>query len=110
MMMNNDALYGPVKKKLHCVKLGFKSYPITSRQTYDMVNEELKTVRPNVAQLCGVYHNVTRRVVSRAEDRDYTQKALLEYKAEYGIPFTLLYVWAKLRRVFEMEGGGASKL
>ncbi|GJZ84471.1 hypothetical protein Tco_0649810 [Tanacetum coccineum] len=72
-----------------------KTYPITSRWTYDMVNMKWKIVHPKVAHFCDVYHNVTRKEVSGAEDGDYIQKALLEYQVEYGVPF--LHVWASLK-------------
>ncbi|GKA03959.1 hypothetical protein Tco_0676740 [Tanacetum coccineum] len=66
----------------------------TCRRTYDMVNEKWKTVCLNVAQFCGVYANVMRRgPTSGAGVEDYIQKALLDYEAEYGVPFTLRPCW-----------------
>ncbi|GKA50596.1 hypothetical protein Tco_0743669, partial [Tanacetum coccineum] len=49
-----------------------------------------QTVRPNVAQFCGVYANV----MCKAQEsgigyEDYYAKALLDYKAEHGMSFTL---------------------
>ncbi|GKF66816.1 hypothetical protein Tco_0193333 [Tanacetum coccineum] len=34
-----------------------------------------------------------RRPTSGAEDEDYIQKALIDYEAEYGAPFTLRHCW-----------------
>nr|GEY95915.1 hypothetical protein [Tanacetum cinerariifolium] len=62
-----------------------------------MVNGKWITMRPKVTQFCGVYHNVTRRAVSEAEDGDYTQQSLLEYQAESRVPFTLLHARAELK-------------
>nr|GEV86302.1 hypothetical protein [Tanacetum cinerariifolium] len=60
------------------------------RRTYDMMNGKWKTVRPNVAQFCGVYANVMRRAQTNgAGDEDYYAMALLDYKAEHGMTFTL---------------------
>lgn len=48
---------------------------------------------PIVAQFCGTNANVVRRTHGEANDQDNIQKALEEYRVEYGVPFTLLYVW-----------------
>ncbi|GKD20952.1 hypothetical protein Tco_1222655 [Tanacetum coccineum] len=74
-----------------------EKYPITIRQTYDMVNGKWKTVRPKVAQICGVYHNVTRRALSGSGDGDYTHLALLKYQAKSEVLFTLTHCWAELK-------------
>ncbi|GKB23276.1 hypothetical protein Tco_0862677 [Tanacetum coccineum] len=74
-----------------------KNCPITTHQTYDMVNGRWKNMRPKVAQFCGVYHNFTWRAVSEAKDEDYTQQSLLEYQADYRVPFTLMNAWANLK-------------
>lgn len=34
---------------------------------------------------------------SGAGDKDYTKRALEEYRAEYGVPFTLLHAWKFLQ-------------
>ncbi|GJU17248.1 hypothetical protein Tco_1145214 [Tanacetum coccineum] len=41
---------------------------------------------------------------SGAGDEDFTEKALEEYRAEYGVPFTLLHVWSVLKDYKKMEG------
>ncbi|GKE72453.1 hypothetical protein Tco_1534494 [Tanacetum coccineum] len=81
----NGVLHGPWKKKLHCVK------------TYDMVKGKCKNVCAKVAQFCGVYNIVTWMARHGAGDRDYTQLTLLEYQAQYGVPYTLVHCWAGLR-------------
>ena len=45
-----------------------------------------------------VYDNVLRRAQqSGAGNWDYTQRALDEYRDEYGVPFTLLHAWRILK-------------
>ncbi|GJV02511.1 hypothetical protein Tco_1336080 [Tanacetum coccineum] len=68
MTTNNSVLHGPLKKKLHCAKLGFV----------------LSKLSLKVA-------------VSGAGDGDYTQQALLEYQAGYGVLFTLKHCWKELK-------------
>ncbi|GJZ28354.1 hypothetical protein Tco_0573001, partial [Tanacetum coccineum] len=69
------------------------------RRTYDMVNGKWKTVHSSVARFCGVHANVLRRAqVSRAGDEYYYNKALLEYEAEFGVPFTLRHYWEVLKK------------
>ena len=62
-----------------------KIFPLTHRRTYDMINDKLKTMRPKVAQFCGVYYNIFRTAVSGP-----AQQALFEYASGYGAPFTLM--------------------
>ncbi|GJV28486.1 uncharacterized mitochondrial protein-like protein [Tanacetum coccineum] len=53
------------------------------RRTYDMVNAKWKTMRPNVVRFCEVHGNVMRRLQeSGAGDKDYYNRALLDYKAK----------------------------
>ncbi|GKB17315.1 hypothetical protein Tco_0851238 [Tanacetum coccineum] len=60
-----------------------------AHRTYNMVNEKWKTMRPNGDRFCGVHANVMRRAqISGARGGDYFVKALLNYDAEYGVPFT----------------------
>ncbi|GJV47554.1 hypothetical protein Tco_1437766 [Tanacetum coccineum] len=47
--------------------------PLTIRQC-----EKWNTLRPKVAQFCGVYSNVVRRAMGRVGDEDYTLKTLVE--------------------------------
>ncbi|GKD95723.1 hypothetical protein Tco_1379620 [Tanacetum coccineum] len=86
--MHPGALHGPLKKKLHCVKFGF---------TYSAIG--------NVRRESGfwnkvyVHANVMRKEpMSGAEDEDYFAKALLNYEAEYEVPFTLCHSWEVLRK------------
>ncbi|GJW96030.1 clathrin heavy chain 2-like protein [Tanacetum coccineum] len=74
-----------------------KNCPITRRRTYDMINENYKTMRLKLVAVCGMYHNVTRMAISEAEDENYTQKALLDFQAKYGVSFTLTHCCAKLK-------------
>ncbi|GKE60810.1 hypothetical protein Tco_1511177 [Tanacetum coccineum] len=69
------------------------TYPITQRQIYDMVNGKWKIVLPKVCTFCGVYANDVQMYTSGASDTDYLQRALIDYQAEYGVPFTLLHCW-----------------
>ncbi|GKF33913.1 RNA-directed DNA polymerase, eukaryota, partial [Tanacetum coccineum] len=71
--------------------------PFSQRRTYDMVNGKWKTVRPKVCTFCGVYGNVILTYTSGASDTNYLQRALIDYQAEYGVPFTLLYCWEVLK-------------
>ncbi|GKD28766.1 zinc finger BED domain-containing protein RICESLEEPER 2-like protein [Tanacetum coccineum] len=69
------------------------------RRTYDMVNRKWKTVRLNVARFCGVHTNVMRKAhVSGARDEDYFATTVLDYEAEFGVPFTLRHYWEVLRK------------
>ncbi|GJV65113.1 hypothetical protein Tco_1475941 [Tanacetum coccineum] len=62
------------------------------RRMYDMVNGKWKTVRLNVAQFCGVYANVMRRVQESGDgDEGYYARALLDYEDEHGMSFTLCH-------------------
>ncbi|GJV83857.1 putative reverse transcriptase domain-containing protein [Tanacetum coccineum] len=70
----------------------------SDKRTYDMVCGKWKTVRPNVARFCGVHDNVARMAQeSGAGDEDYFNKALLDYEAEFGLPFTLRHCWEVLK-------------
>nr|GEW89622.1 hypothetical protein [Tanacetum cinerariifolium]GEZ94749.1 hypothetical protein [Tanacetum cinerariifolium] len=70
-----------------------------ARRTYDMVNGNRKTVRPNVARFCGVHANVTREVqASGAGEEYYFAMALLDYEAKHGVPLTLHHCWEVLRK------------
>jgi hypothetical protein len=44
-------------------------YHVADRQTYDMINEKWKTVRPRVVAFCGVYNNKT--PISEVGDANY---------------------------------------
>ncbi|GJX35894.1 hypothetical protein Tco_0247451 [Tanacetum coccineum] len=79
------------------------------RRTYNMINGKWKTVRPNVAQFCGTYANVMRRVhESGARDEDYYNRALLNYEAEQGMQFTLCHCWEMRCMKFDDNGQGQS--
>ncbi|GKD80290.1 hypothetical protein Tco_1342911 [Tanacetum coccineum] len=69
------------------------------RRTYDIVNGKWKTVRPNMAQFCGVHANIMRMAhASGAGDEHYFVTALLDYEAQFGVPFTLCHCWEVLRK------------
>nr|GEU33384.1 hypothetical protein [Tanacetum cinerariifolium] len=60
------------------------------RRMYNMVNRKWNMVRPNVARFCGVYANVLHRAQdSGAGEEEYFNKAILDYEAEFEVPFTL---------------------
>ncbi|GKB60702.1 hypothetical protein Tco_0916888, partial [Tanacetum coccineum] len=68
------------------------------------VSENSSKVRLNVAQFCGVYANVMRRVQESGDgDEGYYARALIDYEAEHGMPFTLRHCWEVLK-----ESGDAS--
>nr|GEY95057.1 hypothetical protein [Tanacetum cinerariifolium] len=71
-----SALHGPLRKKLRCVKFGFtysKIVPLVTRG--------------------GKVDFGMRAPMSGAGDEDYFAKALLDYEAEYRVPFTLCHCW-----------------
>ncbi|GJT81853.1 hypothetical protein Tco_1056195 [Tanacetum coccineum] len=60
-----------------------KNYPITNCRTCDMIDREWKTMRPKVAQFCGVYHNVNRRAKWREVVIPDFEKKQLEKNNKY---------------------------
>ncbi|GJW34674.1 RNA-directed DNA polymerase, eukaryota [Tanacetum coccineum] len=78
---------------------------ITKRQTYDMVNEKWKIVRPKVASFCGVYANTILTYTSGAGDADYLQRAVTDYHVEYRVPFTLLHCREVLKECDKWNSG-----
>ncbi|GKD74882.1 ABC transporter I family member 11, chloroplastic [Tanacetum coccineum] len=71
---------------------------------YDMVNGKWKIVRAKVAQFCGVYDHDIQMSVSGFGDGDYTQQVITEYQVEYGVPFTLVHCWGKLKDCVKWKG------
>ncbi|GKD47796.1 hypothetical protein Tco_1276772 [Tanacetum coccineum] len=130
-----DAMHGLMRKKLRCVKVRFtykKIAPLVTRgrsanfrlrfygtwratkapsnRMYDMANGKWKTVRPNVARFCRVHDNVMRRAhASRAVDEDYFATTLLDYEAEYEVPFTLRHYWKVSRKSSILMGSEVPK-
>nr|GEX48670.1 glutathione S-transferase T3-like [Tanacetum cinerariifolium] len=51
----------------------------------------------DILNFCGVYANAVQMYTSGASDTDYLQMALIDYQAEYGVPFTLLHCWEFLK-------------
>ncbi|GJR18151.1 hypothetical protein Tco_0966678 [Tanacetum coccineum] len=51
---------------------------VTGRRTYNSLNGKWNTLRPKVAQFCGVYSNIVRRAMGGVGDEDYTLKTLVE--------------------------------
>ncbi|GJR21331.1 hypothetical protein Tco_0969858 [Tanacetum coccineum] len=81
MRMHPGALYGPMRKKLRCVK-GKRKAP--GHRTYDMVNAKWQTVRWNMARFRGVHANVMLRAhANGAGDEDCFTTALLDFEAEF---------------------------
>ncbi|GJU94747.1 hypothetical protein Tco_1319503 [Tanacetum coccineum] len=67
-------------------------------QTYDMVCEKWKAVRPTVVQFCGVYGNVMRMWhKSRASSKDYINRALIHYQVETENIFKNRHCWEVLK-------------
>nr|GEV30475.1 phospholipase-like protein [Tanacetum cinerariifolium] len=67
--------------------------------TYDTTNGLQPNIggpssQPNMNPPMSLIHQFS---VDEFPVKDYTQRALLEYQAEYGVPFTLLHVWAELK-------------
>ncbi|GKD12192.1 hypothetical protein Tco_1196599 [Tanacetum coccineum] len=62
------------------------------------------------ARFCGVHDNVARMAQeSGAGDEDYFNKALLDYEAKFGLPFTLRHCWETSgSSSFNTESGDAS--
>nr|GFB63352.1 hypothetical protein [Tanacetum cinerariifolium] len=92
---SEDSVKGNMRKDrgfwIDILKYMYDTCPITQRRAYDMVNEKWKTVRPKVCTFCGVYANAVQMYTSGAIDIDYLQRALIDYQAGYGVPFTLLH-------------------
>ncbi|GKA61516.1 RNA-directed DNA polymerase, eukaryota [Tanacetum coccineum] len=82
----------------------YATYSITRLQTYDMINDKWKTVRPKVATFCGVSDNVFRMYSSGDNDEYYLQKTQTKCQVEYGVPFTLLHCWKVLRKCDKWNG------
>nr|GEZ56659.1 hypothetical protein [Tanacetum cinerariifolium] len=60
------------------------------RRAYDMINGKWKTARLNVARFCGVYVKVICKVQeSGTEDKEYFNRALLNYEPKHEMQFTL---------------------
>nr|GEY73550.1 hypothetical protein [Tanacetum cinerariifolium] len=84
------------KEERFCVdilKHMHETCPITKRQTYDMVSEKWKTMRPKVASFCGVYANTILTYTSGADEADYLQIAMIDYHVEYIVSFTLFHCY-----------------
>ncbi|GKC59687.1 hypothetical protein Tco_1087285 [Tanacetum coccineum] len=80
------------------------------RQTYDMLNGNWKMVRPNMARFFGVHANVMRIAqASRPGDEDYFATTLLDYEAEFGVPFTLRHCWEDKVKGSKKKGARSSK-
>ncbi|GKD73550.1 RNA-directed DNA polymerase, eukaryota [Tanacetum coccineum] len=47
--------------------------------------------------------------MSGARDKDYLANALLDYEAEYGVPFTLRHCWEVLRKSLKWMDGEVLK-
>ncbi|GJW23636.1 glutathione S-transferase T3-like protein [Tanacetum coccineum] len=88
------------------------------RQTYYMVCEKWKTVRPSVIRFCRIYNNVMRMAQeSGSGDEDYVQRAMVHYEVETGLPFRLRHCWEILKdrpkwqevavSNFDTESGGS---
>ncbi|GKA18554.1 RNA-directed DNA polymerase, eukaryota [Tanacetum coccineum] len=71
----NVVFHGPLRKRLHCAKVGCS--PLTAIQTY----------------------------TSGASHSDYLQRALTDYQAEYGVSFTLLHCWEVLKDCEKWSSG-----
>nr|GEW27509.1 hypothetical protein [Tanacetum cinerariifolium] len=98
---SKDSVKGNMRKEggfwIDILKYMHDTCPITQRRTYDMVNRKWKTVRPKVCTFCGVYANAVQMYTSGASDTNYLRRALIDYQAEYGVPFTLLHCWEILK-------------
>nr|GEX67743.1 hypothetical protein [Tanacetum cinerariifolium] len=82
-----SALHEPMRKKLHCVKVGVH-----------VSENSAKDDSPNVARFYRLHANVMRQAQSSGvRNEDYFAKALSDYKAEFEVPFTLRHCWGILR-------------
>nr|GEX40014.1 hypothetical protein [Tanacetum cinerariifolium] len=69
---------------------------VSGVRTYDSINCKWKGLRGKVSQFCSSYDNVVRR--NEHESNEVVlQKAIDEYRAEYGLHFTLLHAWRLLK-------------
>ena len=69
---------------------------VSGIRTYDSINCKWKSLRGKVSQFCSSYDNVV-RMNEGASNVVVLQKAIDEYRDEYGSHFTLLHAWSLLK-------------
>nr|GEX40297.1 hypothetical protein [Tanacetum cinerariifolium] len=86
---SEDSVKGNIRKDrrfwIDIIKYMHETCPITHHRTYDMT------------------------YTSGASDSDYLQRALTDYQAEYGVPFTLLHCWEALKDSEKCRSGEIPK-
>nr|GEY89013.1 hypothetical protein [Tanacetum cinerariifolium] len=67
------------------------------------------SVKGNLRKERGFWIDILKRTLGGASDSDYLQRALTDYQAQYGVPFTLLHCWKDLKDSEKWRSGEIPK-